>query len=142
MRVMGVLNRIALCYFFAGLIFCFFSLRGMIAIAVALLVGYWGLLTFVPIRNVQLQTSALQALAAKRNVPMDLQDLFYSTTERVTGHYEPGLNLTNHLDYEYLPGKLYDRYFDPEGLLSTMPGGGKRVFWEFPCGVVFIEPVV
>ena len=139
MRVMGVLNRIALCYFFAGLIFCFFNLRGMITIAVALLVGYWGLLTFVPIRNVQLQTSALQALAAKRNVEMDPHDLFYSTTERVTGHYEPGLNLTNHLDFEYLPGKLYDRYFDPEGLLSTIPAVVSCLLGVF-AGLFLLNP--
>jgi predicted acyltransferase len=121
MRIMGVLNRIALCYFFAGLIFCFFSLRAMIAIAVAALVGYWALLTFVPIRNIQLETAALQELALKRHVPFDPRALFYGTTDRVRGHYEPGLNLTNHLDFEYLPGRLYDTYFDPEGILSTMP---------------------
>ncbi len=58
MRVLGVLNRIALCYFFAGLIFCFFNLRAMIAIGVAALIGYWALLTFVPIRNIQLEKAA------------------------------------------------------------------------------------
>jgi predicted acyltransferase len=121
MRLMGVLNRIALCYFFAGLIFCFFSLRAMIAISVAALIGYWALLTFVPIRNIQLEKGALQELALKRNVPFDPRALFYSTTDRVTGHYEQGFNLANHIDFEYLPGRLYDTYFDPEGLLSTLP---------------------
>jgi predicted acyltransferase len=121
MRLMGVLNRIALCYFFAGLIFCFCNLRSMIAIAAALLVGYWALLTFVPIRNIQLQKGALEELARKRGVPLDPKALFDSTTERVTGHYEPGLNLANHIDFQYLPGRLYDTYFDPEGILSTMP---------------------
>ncbi len=121
MRVMGVLNRIALCYFFAGLIFCFFSLRAMIAIGVAALIGYWALLTFVPIRNIQLEKTSLQELAHKRNVPLDPRALFYSTTDRVTGHYEAGLNLANHIDFEYLPGRLYDTYYDPEGLLSTLP---------------------
>jgi len=121
MRLMGVLNRIALCYFFAGLIFCFFSLRAMIAISVAALIGYWTLLTFVPIRDIQLQKGALQTLAVKRNVPLDPKALFYGTTDRVTGHYEQGFNLANHIDFEYLPGRLYDTYFDPEGLLSTLP---------------------
>jgi predicted acyltransferase len=121
MRLMGVLNRIALCYFFAGLIFCFFSLRAMIAISVAALIGYWALLTFVPIRNIQLQKGALQELALKRHEPFDPRALFYGTTERVTGHYEQGLNLANHFDFEYLPGRLYDTYFDPEGCLSTLP---------------------
>jgi len=40
MRLLGVLNRIALCYFFAGLIFCFCDLRSMIAISIGL---WWGI---------------------------------------------------------------------------------------------------
>src|ERR1700676_5150134 len=70
-RLMGVLQRIGLCYLFAGPIFCFCNLRGMIAMAAALLIGYWALVTFVPIRNIQLQDDALQQLAAKRGVPDD-----------------------------------------------------------------------
>jgi predicted acyltransferase len=139
MRVMGVLNRIALCYFFAGLIFCFFSLRGMIAVSVAVLVGYWALLTFVPIRNIQLDKGALQALALKRHAPLDPRALFYSTTERVTGHYEPGLNLANHLDFEYLPGRLYDTYYDPEGLLSTLPAVVTCLLGVF-AGLLLLRP--
>jgi predicted acyltransferase len=121
MRLMGVLNRIALAYFFAGLMFCFFSLRTMIAIGVAVLIGYWGLLAFVPIRNIQLEKKTLEQVAQKRNVPFDPKAEFYATTDRVTGHYEHGLNLPNHIDFEYLPGRLYDTYFDPEGILSTLP---------------------
>jgi predicted acyltransferase len=121
MRVMGVLNRIALCYFFAGLMFCFFSLRAMIAIAVATLIGYWALLTFVPIRDIQLQKAALQKVADERHVPLDAQMLFYGTTNWVTGHYGHGFNLSDHTDFQYLPGRKYDTYFDPEGILSTFP---------------------
>jgi len=120
-RLMGVLQRIALCYLFAGLIFCFCNLRAMIAIAVGLLLGYWALLTFVPIRNTQLQQEALEQLAAKRGVADDPQALFYGTTERVTGRFEQGLNLPNHFDFQYLPGFKWDTYYDPEGCLSTFP---------------------
>src|SRR5256714_7608073 len=52
MRLMGVLNRIALAYFFAGLLFCFFKPRALMAICVGLLVGYCALMTFVPIRDI------------------------------------------------------------------------------------------
>jgi predicted acyltransferase len=121
MRLMGVLNRIALCYFFAGLMFCFCKPRTMMGAGAALLVGYWALLTFVPIRNIQLERGALEELARQRGVPLDPKALFYGTTERVTGRYEHGLNLADHLDFQYLPGRLYDTYFDPEGLLSTLP---------------------
>ncbi len=39
----------------------------------------------------------------------------------VTGRYERGLNVVNHFDYEWLPGAKYQIYWDPEGLLSTLP---------------------
>src|SRR5439155_4032090 len=52
-RLTGVLNRIALCYLFAGLAYCFFRLKGMLAVCAALLVGYWALLTFVPFPDVR-----------------------------------------------------------------------------------------
>ena len=40
-RLLGVLQRIAICYFFTSVLFLNFNLRGMIAAFVALLVGYW-----------------------------------------------------------------------------------------------------
>ena len=53
-RLLGVLNRIALCYFFASLLFCFCKPRVLAAVCVALLAGYWALMTFVPIRDIYL----------------------------------------------------------------------------------------
>jgi predicted acyltransferase len=120
-RLLGVLQRIALCYLFAGLIYCSCNLRTMIALAVAILLGYWALVALVPIRNIRLDKEALAQLAAKRGVPNDAEALFQSTTERVKGRYEPGLNLPNHIDFEYLPGYKWDTYYDPEGYLSTLP---------------------
>ena len=138
-RLVGVLNRIALSYFFTGLIFCFCKPRAMIGIAVGLLVLYWGLLTFVPIRNIQLQKGALEELARKRGVPADPKSLFHGTTERVTGHYEPGLNLANHIDFQYLPGRLWDTYFDPEGLLSSLPAIVTCLLGAF-AGLLLLNP--
>lgn len=93
-RLLGVLNRIALCYLFASLIFCNFRAKGIIAIAASLLVGYWALMTFVPVPGVG------------------------------AGSFEPGANLANYLDKLYLPGRKYDGDWDPEGLLSTFPAVG------------------
>lgn len=45
----GVLHRIAVAYFFAALIFCFCRVREMMVLCVLLLVGYWALMTFVPV---------------------------------------------------------------------------------------------
>ena len=142
MRLLGVLNRIALAYFFAGLLFCFFKPRALAAIAVGILAGYWALMTFVPVRDIQLTKSNLVRLAEQagdantaalfkeeRN-PSAVKDspawaaaekMFYATTNRVSGKFDAGLNLANHIDFQYLPGRKYDVFFDPEGYLSTLP---------------------
>jgi len=90
-RLLGVLQRIALCYLFAGLTFCTFRLRGMIACCAALLLGYWALMTFVPVPGAG------------------------------AGNFEEGKNLANYIDKEYLPLFKWDGDHDPEGLLSTLP---------------------
>ena len=142
MRLLGVLNRIALAYFFAGLLFCFFKPRALVAIAVGILAGYWALMTFVPVRDIQLTKSNLARLAEEagdantaalfkeeRN-PSAVKDspawaaaekMFYATTNCVSGKFDAGLNLVNHIDFQYLPGRKYDVFFDPEGYLSTLP---------------------
>jgi predicted acyltransferase len=142
MRLMGVLNRIALAYFFAGLLFCFFKPRALLAICVGILAGYWALMTFLPIRDIQLTKENLAQLAEKAgdartaalfkesSNPSAVKDspawaaaekMLYGTTNRVTGQFGKGLNLANHFDFKYLPGRKYDTFFDPEGILSTLP---------------------
>jgi predicted acyltransferase len=90
-RPMGVLQRIALAYLFAGLLFIFLKPRALAFVAAALLVGYWALLTFVP---------------APGEPRVSLAE----------GH-----NLTNWVDAHYLPGRKWDGDHDPEGVLSTLP---------------------
>lgn len=138
-RLMGVLQRIGICYLVAGLIFCFCNLRAMMAIAVALLLGYWALVMTVPIRDIQLQKEALAALAAQRGVPNDPQALFQNTTARVTGRLEPGLNVPNHFDFQYLPGFKWDTYYDPEGILSTLPAIVTCLLGVF-AGLLLLDP--
>jgi predicted acyltransferase len=90
-RLLGVLQRIAICYFFTSLLFLNFNLRTMVAAFVALLVGYWAILTFVPVPGIG------------------------------AGSFAADTNLANWVDRNYLPGKLYDFTRDPEGMLSTLP---------------------
>jgi predicted acyltransferase len=90
-RLLGVLQRIAICYLVAGLLFATLRLRGLIIAGCALLVGYWALLTFVPVPGAG------------------------------AGHFEEGTNLANYVDRQYLPLKKWDGDHDPEGLLSTAP---------------------
>ena len=90
-RLLGVLQRIALAYLFAGLIFCYFGTRGRILWCVGLLVGYWLVMTFVPVPG------------------------------GTAGNFAEGQNLANWVDQQYLPLHKADGEYDPEGLLSTLP---------------------
>ena len=153
----GVLQRIAACYLFAALIYQGFAarLKAIAAIAVLLLVGYWALLTFVPFPDLRLERPTVDALAARigSNSPAALAA---ATPERVHGVYEEGRNLTNYLDFRFLPGKKAQFYYINEGLLSTLPSiviclfgifggrllkdpdvpGPRKVIWLFAAGVV------
>ncbi|HVY56680.1 MAG TPA: heparan-alpha-glucosaminide N-acetyltransferase domain-containing protein [Xanthobacteraceae bacterium] len=90
-RWVGVLQRIALCYLFASLLFLNFRPRTLVAACIAILVGYWALMTFVPVPGIG------------------------------AGSFAPDANLANWIDRNYLPGRLWDGTRDPEGLLSTLP---------------------
>ena len=100
-RFLGVLQRIALCYLFASLLFLNFNRRGLMVALVALLGGYWALMTFVPV----------PASAPARS--------------------RPDANLANWIDAHYLPGRLWDKSRDPEGLLSTLPAIGTCLLGVF-----------
>lgn len=129
-RWAGVLNRIAFCYLCTGLIFLFCNVRAMIGICVALLIGYWAMMSFIPIRNIQLEQTTIARLAKEKGTS-DPHVLFDQTTERVTAKYDHGLNVANHFDFQYLPGRKYDTYFDPEGYLSNLPAIVTCVFGVF-----------
>jgi predicted acyltransferase len=107
-RIMGVLQRIALCYLVAGLLYLLTfereadtggpvrvraNLRVMAVVVVALLVGYWALMTFVPVPG-------------------------YGA-----GHLGKDDNLGAYVDRTLMPGHLWAESvtWDPEGFLSTMP---------------------
>lgn len=95
-RWVGVLQRIAICGMAAGLLVCFTGLRTRIAACVALLLGYWALLSFVPIPG----------------------DGGGGAGDFAEG---PSHNWVNWIDFHFLPGKRWDKTHDPEGLLSTLP---------------------
>ena len=90
-RLLGVLQRIAICYLFASLMFLNFNGRGLVAAFIALLVGYWALMMFVPVPDLG------------------------------AGSLAPNANLADWIDWNYLPGRLWDKTRDPEGLLGTLP---------------------
>jgi predicted acyltransferase len=120
MRFVGVLQRIAFCYLFGSLLFCFFKPRALVGITAGILLGYWAIMALVPIRDIQMEKSNLQALAEKTGVTNRLA-LYEQTTTFVRGRYEKGLNVSDHFDFRYLPGRKWDGTHDPEGILSTIP---------------------
>jgi predicted acyltransferase len=119
-RWLGVLQRIAICYLGASVLFCAFRLRGLIMVCAALLVGYWAVVSFMPIRDFNLSRQHLKELRLDAG-SAETAALFYSTTNRVRGRFEDGLNLTQQIDFQYLPGRRLNGAYDPEGLLSTLP---------------------
>src|ERR1700744_3457891 len=120
MRLMGVLNRIALCYTFGGLFFIFFRTRALVAIAATLLLGYWALLALVPFPDVR----PIPGGDAVISIPAgytNIAQLNFASTNLLHGSYIQGVNLTDYIDQKYLPARKYDGTYDPEGILSTMP---------------------
>jgi predicted acyltransferase len=120
MRLMGVLNRIALCYTAGGLLFVFFKPRTIAVIAAALLLGYWALLARVPFPDVR-PIPGGDTVIAKEAGFTNVTQLNMTSTNLIRGSYVQGVNLTDYLDQKYLPGRKYDGTYDPEGLLSTLP---------------------
>lgn len=90
-RFPGVLQRIGVVFFFASILFLNFNWKTLIGIAIFLLVGYWILMTVIPVEGVA------------------------STLERAPN------NLANWLDVKVFGTHNYKVDYDPEGFLSTIP---------------------
>lgn len=99
-RIPGVLARIALCYFVAFLIKKHFSLRGVAVIAASCCLGYWFLMTVVPVPG------------------------------GIAPNLEPETNLGAWLDRLIFGPHLWvtSKTWDPEGLLSSLPAVGTTLF--------------
>lgn len=119
-RLLGVLQRIALASGGAGTLFLLVRTRGLIAITAAILLGYWALLSWTPVRDISLEKKQIAAQMTA-NPGSTVRTLFDATTQYVRGSYEEGKNVVNHFDFQYLPGRKWDGHFDPEGILSTIP---------------------
>jgi predicted acyltransferase len=121
LKLVGVLQRIAVCYLCAAILFCFLRPRGLAIVCAALLLGYWALMARVPVRAISLEKGRLAALAAETGVS-EARALYDRTGARVNGSFEEGMNLADHIDFLYVPFKKRSGHYDNEGLLSTLPG--------------------
>ena len=92
LRYASVLGRIGIAWMISALMYVYFNTSLRVAIAVAILVGYWLLVAFVP--------------------APDAPDAGVFTMEG---------SIVGYIDRNYLPGRLHKVIHDPEGLLSTIP---------------------
>lgn len=91
LRIPGVLQRIALCYGVAALLALSLSIRGQALSAGGLLIGYWVLLTLVPVPG------------------------------HGAGDLHPGADLGAYLDVALMDHHILHGNWDPEGILGTLP---------------------
>lgn len=99
-RILGVLQRIAICYLVASAIYLWCGVRGQIACLAGLLAAYWLLMTFAPVPG----------FGRGR---LDVEGNF--------AHYIDHLVLGTH---NYAP----TRDWDPEGIVSTLPAIATALF--------------
>lgn len=95
LRIMGVLQRIALCYLAASLLYLFTSSKTWLGLGLAILLGYWAVMEWVPVPGVG---------AGQLDVPEETLAAF--------------------VDRALLGRHLWagaDGLWDPEGVLSTFP---------------------
>lgn len=112
-RILGVLQRIALAYFFASVIIFFFKLRGAFFIACIILLGYWFL-----------------CLAGNPADPFSLTGWFGTNIDKAIlgdGHMYHG---------EYLNG--HPIVFDPEGFMSLF-GAIVQVIFGYLIGDYIVK---
>lgn len=93
LRIPGVLQRIAVCYLAVWLLRWAFGAAGQAASCAFLLLGYWALLTLVPVPG------------------------------GIAPNLDPATNLGAWLDRALMDGHLWrqTKTWDPEGILSTLP---------------------
>jgi predicted acyltransferase len=91
LRIPGVLQRIAVCYFFAAIIFLNTRWRTQAVIAAALLLLYWAMMKLTPVPGFG------------------------------AGNLEMEGNLAAYLDRKLLGSHTWKPLYDPEGILSTIP---------------------
>ena len=96
-RIMGVLQRISLCYFFSSLIILNLQKKGQYLIAFLLLISYWFAISFIPVSGY-----GIGNLTREGNLGAYLDRLIIGTA-----HLYKGDN--------------FNSLGDPEGLFSTIP---------------------
>jgi len=108
LRIYGVLQRIAICYALASIVYLYGGIAASIAVTALAFVGYWWLMLHVSVPG-------------------------FGMPGRDVAILDPTANLASWLDRAIVPtAHLYHHtVYDPEGLLSTIPALGTTL-----CGVL------
>lgn len=114
LRIMGVLQRIAVCYFVGSLLYLYATPRARAVWLWALLVGYWLASALIPVPG---------AGAGALDVPRDTLAAFIDRALLTPDHLWAGAN----------------REWDPEGLFSTLPAIGTTLLGIWAGGVLGSE---
>jgi len=119
-RLLGVLQYIGLACFFGGLLYI--TLRRARRIAVvcaALLFSYWALMAFVPFPDLRLDKDSLSETELRVG-SHEPEKVLQSADGFVCGRYEEGYNLSNYVDYRFLPGKKINGAYESQPLLGVL----------------------
>ncbi|MCP3929809.1 MAG: DUF5009 domain-containing protein [Bacteroidetes bacterium] len=123
LRIVGVLQRIAIVFFACALLFLYTDWKAQLRIGIITLIAYWLLMKLVPVPGVGI------------------------------GLLDPGQNFAAYIDSFLVPGRMYQGTWDPEGVFSTFPAivtgisgmlagklilsdlrQGKKLIWLFALG--------
>lgn len=120
LRLLGVLQYIALAGLLGGALFLALRrARWLAAACAALLLGHWALLEWVPFPDVRLDAAAL-AKAVERVGSREPLKVLQGATGTVRGRYEEGYNLSNYVDYRFLPGRKANGAYENQPLMGVL----------------------
>jgi len=154
-RYVGVLQRIAIVFLICSVLFIHTSWKKQLAFASVLLIGYWVLLTMIPVPIDEVIRQALDTGGIERSGGnwVSVSGIENFSEGYIAPNYLPGVNFASWLDRQILPGYFYEITWDPEGITSTIPAIGtcilgmltgkiiidiqepyKRLSWLFAAG--------
>lgn len=90
LRYASVLGQIGVAYFITVIIYLHTGIRGQLIWTIAILIGFWALMTFIPVPGIG------------------------------AGILTPESNFSGYIDRMLLPGVTYREYYDPQGILQMI----------------------
>ena len=122
LRIPGVLQRIAIVFLACSLLFLYTDWRRQMQIGIILLAAYWLLMAVIPVPIDEVIQAALASgqVPAKAG-PLDIGPIQQLSDQFIAANLEPGTNMEAWVDRHFVPMRLYQKSWDPEGLLSTLP---------------------